>query len=70
MDTTEPKTPLARWMKSREMDDPTLSAHLGVSRVQVSRLRRGICKASPETARKLSDLTGLSPTTFIYGDAA
>lgn len=65
---TEAPTPLARWMKVYQETDMTVSEKLALSRVQVSRLRRNLCKASPETALKLEKLTGLPASTFIFGD--
>lgn len=64
----EPKTALGRWMKVYSETDETLSPKLGVSRVQVSRLRRDCCKPSPRTAQRLEKLTGLPASTFIFGD--
>jgi len=48
---------LASWMTAHGETDETLAAKLGVSRVQASRLRRRRCNPSPETAKKLEDLT-------------
>ena len=45
---------LQRWMNENGFDDNHVAAKVGLSRVQVSRIRRGICGTSPATARKLA----------------
>lgn len=57
-------------MQDKGEDDASLSVKLGISRVHASRLRRDICKPSPETAIKLEKLTGIPAPSFIFGDAA
>jgi transcriptional regulator with XRE-family HTH domain len=61
---------LQLWMKATGYTDARLSAEVGVSRVQISRIRRGICKASPETAMKLEQVTKIPAPRFIFDDAA
>lgn len=61
---------LKLWMEATGYTDARLSAEVGVSRVQISRIRRGICKASPETARRLEGVTKIPAPHFIFGDAA
>jgi transcriptional regulator with XRE-family HTH domain len=58
---------LEQWMNDRGMRDHELAAQVpGLSRSQVSRIRRRISIPSPETAKKLSDLTGLPAEALIY----
>lgn len=64
------KTPLARWMEHAGETDETLSPKVGVSRVQISRIRRDKSKPSPATAVKLEAITKLPASIFIFGDAA
>lgn len=63
-------TDLQTWMTDAKESDETLSKKLGVSRVQVSRLRRKLCKPSPDTAVKLEQITGIPAAAFIFGQAA
>jgi transcriptional regulator with XRE-family HTH domain len=48
---------LEAWMKARGETDESLAPKLGLSRVQVSRIRRRICNPSPAVATKLESLT-------------
>ncbi len=57
-------------MDANEVSDEALAEKLGVSRVQVSRLRRRICKPSPATAQKLEIITAIPAASFIFGEAA
>lgn len=61
---------LQQWMQDNERTDETLAQELGVSRVQVSRLRRRICKPSPATAQKLEAITAIPAAEFIFGEVA
>lgn len=61
---------LQEWMSRAGETDATMSQKLGVSRVQVSRIRRGICKPSPTTAQKLEAITAIPAADFIFGAAA
>lgn len=45
--------------------DETLAPKIGVSRVQVSRIRRNINKPSPSVAAKLEELTGIPAWDFL-----
>ena len=56
---------LATWMRAAGEDDDSLAEKLGVSRVQVSRLRRKVCKPSPETAERLERLTHIPAWDFV-----
>lgn len=60
--------PLATWMHQNGLDDATVAAKIGRSRVHVSRLRRGINLASIETAKKLEAVTDIPWPEFM--DAA
>lgn len=60
---------LAKWMTDNEVKDEALSRDLGVSRVQVLRLRRRICRPSLKTARKLEEITGISAVSLVMGEA-
>lgn len=61
---------LQDWMARAGESDETLSRKLGVSRVQVSRIRRGICRPSPSTAQKLEAVTDIPAADFIFSGAA
>lgn len=50
-------TLLEQWMTRSAIKDGVLAAQLGVSRVQVLRLRRGENRPSPKTARRLEEIT-------------
>lgn len=63
-------TILAQWMSASGLTDEAVSRKVGVSRVQVLRLRQGINRPSPETAMKLEALTGIPAARFIFGEAA
>lgn len=56
---------LQAWMTANKESDETLAEKLSMSRVQVSRIRRGINGASKATALKLEDLTGIPWHAFI-----
>ena len=57
-------------MSASGLTDQAVSRKVGVSRVQVLRLRQGINRPSPETAMKLEALTGIPAARFIFGEAA
>lgn len=58
---------LKQWMKQRDLKDADVAARLeGVSRSQISRIRRGVSTPSPKTAEKLSKLTRIPPAKFIF----
>lgn len=50
---------LATWMTAAGETDDTVSAKVGISRVQVSRIRRSLSRPSPELAVKLEALSGV-----------
>ena len=56
---------LAQWMKQHGVRDAAVAAQLKISRVQVSRIRRGKCGCSVETAKKLAKLTGIAWHLFL-----
>lgn len=64
-------TALQTWMDRNPAEhDGTLAPRIGVSRVQVSRIRRDVCKPSIATAQKLEVVTGIPAAKFVMGDAA
>lgn len=58
-------TQLQQWMDDAKETDLTLAGKLGISRVHVSRLRRGKYGASKATALKLEEVTGIAWHAFI-----
>lgn len=63
-------TILAQWMLANEETDHTLAPKVGVSRVHVSRLRRGVHKPKPRLAEKLEEVTSIPAAKFIFEGAA
>lgn len=63
---------LQEWMDLKSWRDERLAQELGgcLSRSQVSRIRRGKSKPTPETARELERVTKIPAAAFIFGDAA
>lgn len=61
---------LACWMKVNRETDQSLAPKVGISRVHVSRLRRGVHRPSPDLARKLETVTNIPAATFIFEAAA
>lgn len=57
--------PLEAWMTREGETDESLSPKVGLSRVQISRLRRRVYRPSVETARKLETITGIPAAEFI-----
>jgi transcriptional regulator with XRE-family HTH domain len=57
-------------MSDNGITDEQLAAKIGVSRVQVLRLRKGENKPSPQTAEKLEIATGIPAGEFIFGERA
>jgi transcriptional regulator with XRE-family HTH domain len=45
--------------------DETLAEKAGVSRVQISRIRRDLSRPSPELADRLSKITGIPAWDFV-----
>lgn len=56
---------LASWMKASAETDETLAAKAGVSRVQISRIRRGLSRPSLRLAERLEPITGLPAWDLI-----
>lgn len=56
---------LQAWMAARSENDHTLAPRVGVSRVQISRIRRGVTGASKPTAMRLQEVTGIPWYRFI-----
>jgi predicted transcriptional regulator len=56
---------LAKWMEDSGTKDGALSKRLGVSRVQVLRLRRRLCRPSVETALKLEEITQIPAADLL-----
>ncbi len=61
---------LEAWMTENNVDDAALAARVGISRVQVSRIRRDINRPRPALARKLSAVTSIPQEVFIFGGQA
>lgn len=63
---------LQEWMDLKTMNDADLERELEgrVSRSQISRIRRGKCRPSIETAKVLEHLTKIPAATFVMGEAA
>lgn len=58
---------LQEWMDRKGFKDADVAARLdGISRSQVSRIRRRVSRPSPETAEKLSKLTRIPAARFIF----
>jgi transcriptional regulator with XRE-family HTH domain len=56
---------LQDWMIEHGLTDSDVAEEVGCSRVQVSRVRRSVCKPSPDLAMKLEKLTGIAWHEFI-----
>jgi transcriptional regulator with XRE-family HTH domain len=56
---------LEAWMAEHGVDDGALAAQTDVSRVQISRIRRNLSRASPEVAAKLEAITGIPAWDFV-----
>ena len=62
---------LQEWMDARELSDAQLAAQVeGLSRSQVSRIRRRVSIASPSTALKLERVTGIPAERFVFQERA
>lgn len=62
--------PLQAWMGENKETDESLSRKVGVSRVQIRRIRLGENHPSRDTALKLEQITGISAATLVFGEAA
>ena len=60
---------LDQWMKQEGLDDKAVAALVGTSRVQISRIRRGLSGTRRDKAEKLQDLTGIPWPEFIGSPA-
>lgn len=58
-------TALSKWMGDQKIGDAELARRLGRSRSQVTRLRNGSSRPSPETAAALEGVTGIPAWEFI-----
>lgn len=56
---------LKTWMTDAGETDETLAAKVNVSRVQISRIRRGLSRPSAPLAETLSQLTGIAAWDFL-----
>lgn len=63
-------TQLETWMTQNHETDESLAAKADVSRVQISRLRRGINRPRPALASRLEKITSIPAAEFIFGAAA
>jgi transcriptional regulator with XRE-family HTH domain len=62
-------TALKDWMDKRGLADADVASRIeGLSRSQVSRIRRGVSRPSPATAEKLAALTRIPAAKFIFGE--
>jgi antitoxin component HigA of HigAB toxin-antitoxin module len=62
---------LQEWMDRRGLNDGKFVEKWPVvSRSQLSRIRRGECAATPETARALSEITKIPAAKFVMGEVA
>lgn len=66
---------LDEWMTLKSFKDADLERELRdqgiqLSRSQISRIRRGKSKPSPEAAKELERVTKIPAASFIFGDAA
>lgn len=61
---------LSEWMAQKGYGDEDVAPLVGISRAQVSRIRRGVNGASGKTARKLEQVTGIPWPTFITAGMA
>lgn len=57
-------------MEREGLNDAAVAAKVeGLSRSQINRIRRGASRPTPDTARKLEALTGISAGAFVLGEA-
>lgn len=60
---------LQEWMDLKGWKDADLAAHVeGLSRSQISRIRRRKSIPAPETAKKLEGLTGIPAERFVFAE--
>jgi predicted DNA-binding transcriptional regulator AlpA/DNA-binding Xre family transcriptional regulator len=58
-------TPLQAWMSKKGLKDGQVAEQVGLSRTQVSRIRRGFVGASVPAAKRLEKLTGIHHWRFL-----
>jgi len=58
-------TVLKDWMADHNETDSSLAAKVGVSRVQVLRIRNGRSKPSPRLANRLEAVTSIAAWEFL-----
>lgn len=61
---------LETWMTENVVTDEQLAERVGVSRVQVLRLRSGQNRPSPGTAKKIEAVTGIPASDLIFDGRA
>lgn len=62
---------LQAWMKLKNLSDADLAAKIdGLSRSQVSRIRRRKSIPPPATAKKLAEATGIPAEMFVFVERA
>lgn len=62
---------LAEWMATKRWKDADLAREIhGLSRSQISRIRRGVSCPTIATARKLEGVTKIPAARFVMGEAA
>jgi transcriptional regulator with XRE-family HTH domain len=61
---------LASWMAERGETDESMSKKVGVSRVQITRIRNNTSKPSPKVAMELERVTGIPAWDFLRPEAA
>jgi len=57
-------TSLQSWMERAKETDESLAERVGVSRVQISRIRRRMVRPSLKLAATLEDITGIPAAQF------
>lgn len=62
--------PLERWMSEKQMRNEDLAPRVGVSRVQIHRIRTGQNSPSLKTARKLAEITKLPLDVLLLNEEA
>lgn len=62
--------PLKKWMADAQLKDADLAPKVGVSRVQIYRIREGQNRPSLKTARKLEEVTRIPAADLMTWEAA
>lgn len=64
-------TTLAEWMEKKALKDRDLASRVeGLSRSQISRIRRRKSRPTPETAQKLEAVTGIPAAQLVMVERA